>query len=234
MERMEGDSARRQASAKDDSDGQPDDRRLERVLACVVHCLRETFPQDFHRRCAFSARAVLALLEGEGVEAQAVGGRFAALVVADSGERYALQGFRDGPELYPHLWVETDERLIDLGLYLLPLGSPFPAVAAPALAWPRATPLPAALSYEAIGPLARDAPFSLDPVIDALGARFVAACLGWVGRSEREDAFPSWIATGPASLAAAASAGDIWARSVERYEVLARSTAGLPNVRSAS
>lgn len=204
-------------ASRPDDDDQVD--RLGRTLAIVLDCLREAFPQDFHRRCAYSARAIVALLGREGVTARAVGGRFTALAVGTYGERLALQGFEAGPEPFPHLWVETADWQIDLGPYLLPFGSPFPIVPMPALIWDRAQPLPAALRYTAIDILPDAAPFSTDPAVAARADWFVRCCLE---RAESGGPFPHWIATGEAALAQAATAGDAWALAARHFDGVVR------------
>jgi len=193
--------------------GQREVERLARILAVVLHCLRDTFPDDFHRRCAFSARAVRQLLAREGVKSHAVGGRFTALAVGRFDPRYALQGFQGGPERFPHLWIETDRRLIDLAPHLLPFGSPFPLAPMPALAWDKADPLPAALSYEPIEVIAEDAPFSVSADVSAQAERFVDCCLDMIAAPP-----VPYLLTGAQSLADAEKRGDAWAQAVARFQ----------------
>ena len=199
----------------------PQIERLAHILAVVLGCLREHFPRDYYRRCAFAARGTRALLEQEKIASRAVGGRFTALAVAKFGSRYALQGFQDGPELYPHLWVETDDRLIDLGPYLLPYGSPFPIVSMPPLIWNRSEPLPAALRYEMIDVVPDNAPFSVDPEVDRQGEAFGALCLS---RCDGQTRFLHWIATGDAALDR--QPDDPWVKGVRHFEQVVKK---LPN-----
>jgi hypothetical protein len=187
--------------------------RLARILAVVFHCLRESFPDDFYRRCAFAARAIRELLLRDGVESHAVGGRFTALAVGRFDARYALQGFQGGPEPYPHLWVETEHRLIDLGPHLLPFGSPFPLVPMPALAWNKGDPLPAALAYEQIDVIADHAPFSVSDEVSAQARSFVDCCLDMMAASPL-----TFLLTGARALTEAEQAGDAWARAVARFQ----------------
>lgn len=193
--------------------GQGEVERLARILAVVLHCLRGTFPDDFHRRCAFSARAIRHLLAREGIESHAVGGRFTALAVGRFDARYALQGFQGGPEPYPHLWVETEHRLIDLGPHLLPFGSPFPLVPMPALAWAKEDALPAALSYQRVEVIADDAPFSISHQVSRQAERFVDCCLDMIAAPP-----VPYLLTGARTLADAEERGDAWAEAVARFQ----------------
>lgn len=201
------------AQARDGREFDPQVERIAHILAVVLGCLHDHFPRDYFRRCAFAALGIRALLNEGGSASRVVGGRFTALVVARFGARYALQGFQDGPELYPHLWVETDDRLIDLGPYLLPFGSPFPVMAMPPLIWNRADSLPAALRYDAIDVLADDAPFSVDPDVARQGEVFASLCLE---RCRGHADFPHWIATGHAALED--HAGDAWVKGVRHFQ----------------
>jgi hypothetical protein len=196
-----------------EGNGDGEVERLARILGVVLHCLRDTFPDDFYRRCAFSARAIRQLLAREGVKSHAVGGRFTALAVGRFDARYALQGFQSGPEPYPHLWVETEQWLIDLGPHLLPFGSPFPLTPMPALAWNKAELLPAALFYERIDVIADDAPFSVSSDVSDQAERFVECCF------EMAAAPPlPYLITDLKELAEARQRGDAWALAAERFQ----------------
>lgn len=199
-----------------DGDDQGEVERLKRILAVVLHCLRDTFPNDFHRRCAFSARATRMLLQREGIGSHVVGGKFTALAVGTFDARYSLQGFQSGPEPYPHLWVETEHRLVDLGPHLLQFGSPFPLTPMPALAWAKTDPLPAALTYEPIDRIPDDAPFSLIGTVADQADRFVDCCFDMIA------ALPvPWLLTGKLALREAQLAGDPWAQAVARFQISA-------------
>jgi hypothetical protein len=206
-------------------DDDPQVERVARILAVVLGCLREHFPRDYYRRCAFAAHGIRTLLTRDGIQNRVVGGRFTALVVAKFGSRYALQGFEDGPELYPHLWVETDDRLIDLGPYLLPFGSPFPVASMPPLVWRRSEALPAALRYEMIDVVPDQAPFSVDPEVAKQGEAFATLCLD---RCHGPIDFPHWIATGDAALAVAEGSGDRWVHGVRHFEQVVKKLPNLP------
>ena len=207
-----------------DEPNDPQVERIAHVLTVVLGCLREHFPDDYFRRCAFAARGIRALLDKDGIDGHAVGGRFTALAVARFGPRYALQGFTDSPEPYPHLWVETPQRLIDLGPYLLPYGSPFPIVAMPPLIWDRAEPLPAALRYEPIDVVSDDAPFSVDLLVAREAEAFVTLCMDHCADEAR---FPHWIATGRQALDR--QIDDRWVQGVRHFEQVVNKLPGEPH-----
>ncbi|HYZ48529.1 MAG TPA: hypothetical protein VE567_06505, partial [Sphingomonas sp.] len=192
--------------------------QIEHVLAVVEACLCETFPQDFFRRCAFAAFGLRALLQDAGIDAVLVGGQFAALVVTPEDGRLALQGFKSGPDLYPHLWVEAADRLIDLGPYLLAFGSDYPVVPMPFLAWSMSAPLPGGLRYKAQRRLPAGHPMSNDSAVNRQCDAFVDRCLELAIARDQRPRLPGWIATDYATLLAAAGRDDPWARGAMHFE----------------
>jgi hypothetical protein len=207
--------ARLRTGAGEGDDSAAQVERIGQLLGVVLTCLLEAFPHDFYRRCAFSVFATRALLARDGIASRAVGGRFTSFVVARDGGRYALQGFQDGPERYPHLWVETATRMIDLGPYLLPWGSPFPLVLMPPFIWSRADPLPKGIHYQAVDILPEHTPFSTDPHVQQQAEAFAQRCLS---HESGAGGFPFWIACDLASLAEAEAAGDAWVRGLQQFE----------------
>lgn len=73
--------------------GSPTVRQIERIFAVVDRCLRKTFPTDYHKRCAYAALGVRALLDELGLAAAVVGGDSAAFIVARDNSRAGLAGF---------------------------------------------------------------------------------------------------------------------------------------------
>lgn len=199
-----------------------DPRRIERVLGVVEACLCETFPNDFYRRCAFSAFGVRALLRDAGADAVLVGGQFAAFVMTPDEARLAVQGFRSGHEPHPHYWVEADDRLIDLGPHLLAFGSGYPIVPMPALAWDMSAPLPSAFRYKARQRYPADSPMSVDPGLCAQSDAFVASCRQLMQDEARAPTLPTWVASSFASLVAACERQDQWACGAKRFEQMAQ------------
>lgn len=196
---------------------------IERTLAIVETALHVTFPNDFFRRCAFAAFALSALLDDAGVGATLVGGRFGALVMTPDRQRLALQGFESGPGPFPHVWVETQDLLIDLGPYLLPFGSAYPVVPMPALAWDMAAPLPAALRYKADKVLPAGAKFSPDRRVSAQCDAFVERCRADLRQPPRLVRLATWVLTDYGSLRAAVDRRDPWALGAGRFERIAHS-----------
>lgn len=191
---------------------------VEHVLAVVCTCLRETFPDDFYRRCAYSAFAISNLLRDEGMDAAIVGGQFAALVVAADGSRMAIQGFLDGPEPFPHLWVEAENRLIDPGPYLLAFGSEYPVLPMPMLVWDMRAPLPSAFQYKIRESLAGTSPMSPDPAVRAQSNDFVGKCRARAADPALAPALDTWIVVDDASLHGALERGDLWASAARSFE----------------
>jgi hypothetical protein len=200
----------------------PDLAAIERVLGVIEACLLETFPDDFYRRCAFSAYGMRALLRDAGADPVLVGGHFAAFVISADASRHALQGFRSGREPNPHYWVEAWDRLIDLGPHLLAFGSQYPIVPMPALAWDMSAPLPAAFRYKARKRYPDDSPMSPDPELCAQAECFVARCRLVIADPQRAPRLQGWVASNFASLLAAVQRGDPWACGAKRFEQMAQ------------
>lgn len=194
---------------------------IERVLAIVEYCLCESFPRDFFRRCAFAAFGVRALLQDEGIEAVMTGGQFAALVVESNGAKVAVQGFAGGADLYPHFWVEAEDRLIDLGPHMLAYGSDYPVLPMPALAWDMSAPLPAAIRYKAHGRLPADNRMSADRALNLRCDAFVEQCRFEAVDRKKSPPLPTWLAVNYASMVAAVERADPWAREAKLFETAA-------------
>lgn len=191
--------------------------RIERALAVVEVCLCETFPVDFHRRCAFAAHGLRALLRDDDLDAQLVGGKFAAFVMTPDGKRLAVQGFEKARDPAPHFWVEAYGRLIDLGPYLLAFGSDYEVVSMPAVAWDLSLPLPAALRYKASHRLSAESRMSSDPEVCAQSDSFIDRCRTLASTAPAPP-LPTWLATDPAALIAAIGRGDAWATGAQKFE----------------
>lgn len=200
-----------------------DPAQIECAMAVVEACLCEIFPRDFFRRCAFAAFGMRALLNDRGIDAVIVGGHFAALVITADQRRLAVQGFKSGRELYPHIWVEAADRLIDLGPYLLAFGSDYPVLPMPALIWDMTAPLPAAFRYKVQRRLPSNNRMSTERQINAQCDAFVEHCRAVAADQGRLPQLPTWIASSYASLHAAVERDDPWACGAKRFEQVARS-----------
>jgi hypothetical protein len=195
-------------------------RRLEHLLAIVAATLRQEFPEDFYKRCAYSAFATFSLLRDADVDALLVGGDFVAFIVSRDGRQASMQGFGFGDTQCSHFWVEAEGRLIDLGPHFLPEDTRFPAAPMPAVAWDLANPLPRSIRYRTIQRFPAEAEMSSDPIVQARCRTFIAKC-----RSRRNSQvnflkFPTWIVTGKPSMTIATNRRDPWAVGADRFERL--------------
>ena len=195
-------------------------RKLEHILAIVAETLRQEFPEDFYKRCAYSAFGTLALLRDAGVDALPVGGDFVAFIVSRDGRQASMQGFGFGETQSSHFWVEAEGRLIDLGPHFLPDDARFLAAAMPAVAWDLANPLPRSIHYRTIQRFPAEAELSPEPTIRARCRAFIAKCRSRLDTQADFLKFPTWIVTGKPSMKIAASKRDAWAIGAERFEKL--------------
>lgn len=196
-------------------------RQLERILTVVERTLRKTFPDDCQKRCAYSAFGIHALLKDAGVEATLIGGDFAAFVMSLDGAQASVQGFGFGEDQCSHFWVEADGRLIDVAPHFLPRESSYPVVPMPAIAWDLSETLPQYFRYRVIERFPEAAMMSSDATINARCERFVAACQERLQAQVGPIDFPTWVATGSASVAKMVNRKDRWALGARRFEGLA-------------
>lgn len=180
-------------------------RRLERVLTVIERTLRNEFPEDFPKRCAYAACGIRALLADAGIHAELVGGDFAAFVVSPDGLRAGVQGFGFGQDQCSHFWLETSGRLIDIGPYFLPRESSYPVVPMPAVAWDLAHALPLFLRYRIRERFDGNALMSMIPAVNERCERFVIRCRDAMQVLDESLAFPTWVVTGPSSVTIAAN-----------------------------
>lgn len=195
-------------------------RQLEHILTVVERTLRHQFPSDFFKRCAYSAFGIQALMKDVGVHAELVGGDFVAFTMSPQGEKAAMQGFGLGDDQCPHFWVEADQRLIDISPCFLPQDSSYPIVPMPAVAWSFSHSLPRYLRYRSHEHFHESSVMSADPLINARCDQFVEACHGQMRVQAALLDFPTWVVTGPPSLAIAANRKDRWAQGAQRFETL--------------
>lgn len=196
-------------------------RKLERTLAVVDRALRREFPTDFHKRCMYAAFAIKTLLRDQGIDAQIVGGDFASFVISPDLAEPSFQGFGYGEIDCSHFWVETEDRLIDLGPSYLPLESREPIVAMPAAAWELTHPLPNYLRYRAKLRFPEEALMNPDPAINARNERFIEQCRARLANGGGATGLSTWILTSDTSLEAAAKRKDRWAIGASKFETWA-------------
>ena len=202
-------------------------RMIERILAVVACSLREMFPDDFYKRCAYAVSGILGLLEDEGFTGEVVGGDFAAFIMSIGADRAGVQGFSFGEEQCSHFWVEAGGRLIDLGPFFLPYDSSYPVVAMPALAWDLSSPRPASLRYRELARFPQSTPLSPDSTVIERGKTFVRLVRTRYGEQPALK-FPTWIVTGRPSLEIAANRGNPWAQGAKKFEAVAHLNTHLP------
>lgn len=196
---------------------------IERIMTVVAECLREMFPGDFYKRCAYTATGTLSLLREAGADGSLVGGDFAAFIVATAGNKAGLQGFGLGTDQCSHFWVEAEGRLIDVAPHFLPADASYPIVPMPGVAWDLARGRPQALRYREIQRFPGSTSFSADPLIQERGQDFAQLCRERFSH-QTVARFPTWIITGPESLNIAANKGNAWARGAKRFEALAHAS----------
>lgn len=195
-------------------------RQLERILTVVERTLRQQFPSDFFKRCAYSAFGIRALMKDAGVHAELVGGDFVAFTMSPHGERAAMQGFGLGDDQCSHFWVEADQRLIDISPCFLPQDSSYPIVPMPAVAWSFSHSLPRYLRYRSRERFHENSVMSADPLINARCDEFLERCRDQMRAQVISLDFPTWVVTGPSSLIIAANKKDRWAQGAQRFEML--------------
>jgi len=193
---------------------------MERVLCVVDRTLRKEFPDDFHKRCMYSAFGIHTLLRELGHRPILVGGDFAAFVLSRDGRRASVQGYSSQGRSVEssHYWVELEGTVVDLGTSYLPVESSFPAAAMPATHWDLSFPLPKALQYRP--------EIQYDPEVELRSSaeitdrmdKFLDLCKKRNEGSLVNSKFDSWLLRDPSSLAGAAKRGDLWAAGAIRFE----------------
>lgn len=199
-------------------------RQLERILAIVDRCLRKTFPDDHHQRCAYAAFGVRELMRDAGAAPEIMGGDFVAFIVARDGGRAGMAGFAYGEDQCSHFWVECDDLIIDLGPSYLPLRASYPAARMPAVIFRPSESLPNYLRYRSKLRFPAEAVFSSDTTIKARAEAFLTDCRDRSAAQRGHLAFPGWIMSGRASVIAAACRNDPWAVSALRFDQMADET----------
>ncbi len=193
---------------------------IERVLCVVDKCLRSQFPDDYHKRCMYASFGIHRLLDGMGYKPEIVGGDFLAFVISKDGCDATLQGYGSPTEPVSHFWVELDGAIIDLGTYYLPIESSYPASEMPAVCWGREHALPKGLRYRETTRCASSETSYLDVHIKEKMMPFLEACVARMAKPLVKPKLGKWLATSPSSVHKAAVKGDLWARSLIRYQTM--------------
>lgn len=193
-------------------------RQLEHRLAIVAETLREVFPQDFHKRCTYASFGILALLRDAGEEASVVGGDLLAFILPRDGKNPSMKGFGNVEGECSHFWVQTPERLIDLGTHFLPEDANVPVAKMPAVAWEISAGFPNYLRYRERGRFAQHTEMDGDHMVAEKGKAFVERCHTRLANQTAQLKFPTWVVTGRPSVAIAAKRGDRWAIGAEKFD----------------
>ena len=204
------------------------EKALERSFAIVDRTLRNSFPDDYHKRCMYAAFGLQALLHDLGVEAEVVGGDMLTFVVSRSGQQAGMQGFGNARDGFAHYWVEAGGYLVDIGPHYLPLGSSFPAEAVPLIAWRRTEPLPPFLRYRTLENFGAGPVMMSDRIIEERKCAFVKLCLSRLGSQVGQPKLPHWVLTGISSLADRGKKGDPWVLGAVRFATMRGAVADLP------
>ncbi|GAB2519393.1 hypothetical protein [Lysobacter humi (ex Lee et al. 2017)] len=184
---------------------------VTRSLTVTDAALRAQFPDDYYKRCMYAAFGVATLLGDAGIDTQVAGGDFLCAVVSRDGRQLSLQGFgTTGNGEASHYWVATSDEHIDLGLAYLPIESPFPAAALPALRWSTRAALPAYMAYRERMRFEPDA--VIEPVeIGKRMAAFIDRCRAIRDSGQPLDRLPYWHLRDMQALRFAAQKRDPWA-----------------------
>lgn len=191
---------------------------VERIPCVVNRCLKSQFPDDYYKRCLYASYGIHSLLQAMGYSPVVVGGNFLALVVSRDERQASMQGYGSDFAEHSHYWVELNGSIIDLGTHYLPVGSSFVASQMPALFWDITNVLPKGLIYASEARYASTEISHFEPLIEERMIMFIAACHARMKQPLVKPKLGRWLATTPSSFQNAASKGDVWARSVIRYQ----------------
>lgn len=191
---------------------------VERILCVVDRCLKSQFPDEYYKRCLYASFGIHSLLKAMGYSPAVVGGDFLAFVVSRDERQASMQGYGSDSAEHSHYWVELNGSIIDLGTYYLPVGSSFVASDMPALFWDTANPLPKGLRYASEARYASTETSHFESQIEERMIVFIAACHARMKQPLVKPKLGRWLATTPSSFQKAASKGDVWAKSVIRYQ----------------
>lgn len=191
---------------------------VERVLCVVDRCLREQFPDDYHKRCLYASFGIHRLLKALDLCPVVVGGNFGAFLVSRDEQNASFQGYASQTGEHSHYWVELNGFIIDLGSRYLVVESSFPASEVPAVFWDTGYALPKGLVYRPVARYESTETTHLESHIVDKMVPFLAACEARMSKSLVKPKIGKWLVTTPSSIQKAASKGDLWARAMIRYQ----------------
>lgn len=197
---------------------------IRRATVVVDREMRKEFPEDFYKRCYYSAAAVVHIIRTAGGQAALVGGDMAGFMLTVNGRQATLQGFGGSTEGMSHVWVEASGSLIDLGFHYLPYDARRPSLPMPVATWQLADELPAYLRYAPIRSTTEAGEFVFDqPAHAARLSVFKERCWSRFNNLVGNPKPPFWFLEHRASLSAAAAAGDRWAAGAIVFETMCQS-----------
>ncbi|MER8462972.1 hypothetical protein [Mesorhizobium sp. M1396] len=201
---------------------------LERSFAIVDRTLRQSFREDYYKRCMYAAFGMQSLLTELGYPASIQGGDVLAFMVARSGNEAGLQGFANASDGHAHYWTVAENRLIDIGPYYLPRESSFSAVQVPLIAWSTFERLPPFLRYRVAEDFGRTTILVADESIQQRMAKFIELCRRKLKQQIGQPKPPNWILTGTAALLSRGERGDPWARNAMLFSTMPGTVENLP------
>lgn len=201
---------------------------LGRSFAIVDRALRQSFPDDYYKRCMYAAFGIQSLLTELGYPASIQGGDVLAFMVARSGNQAGLQGFANASDGYAHYWTVAENRLIDIGPYYLPRESSFPAVPVPLIAWDISQQLPPFLRYRVVEDFGRTKILIADETIQQRITQFIGLCRRKLKQQIGQPKPPSWILTGTTALLSHGERGDPWVRNAMIFSTIPGIVENLP------
>ena len=204
------------------------EKAVERSLAIVDRALRQSFPDDYHKRCMYAAFGLQAMLKDLGFEPDILGGDMLAFMVSRSERQGGMQGFAGSVDGHAHYWLEVEGRLVDVGPHYLPRDADYPAATVPFVSWSIQEPLPPFLRYRIGGNFGSKTVLLSDEIINERMDKFVAICRRKLKGQVGQPKPPYWVLSGTASLLHHGAEGDPWVRNAMRFATMREAVAGLP------
>jgi hypothetical protein len=204
------------------------EKAVERSFAIVGRALRQTFPDDYHRRCMYAAFGMQSLLGKLGHQATIFGGDIMGFVVSRSGDQAAMHGCGTTDEGHGHFWLHAGGRLVDIGPHYLPYEASLPSEPMPLIAWDLSEPIPPFVRYRAQQDLGPKTVLVSDARITARMESFVQLCERKLKAQVGQPKSPSWLLTSTASLLRHGERGERWVHHAMRFCTMRDAVADLP------
>ena len=193
---------------------------IDRVFHTVDQELRQSFPDDYWKRCMYAASATKTLLEKLGKNSIVVSGDFIGFVVSPDSKTASFRGFASAENSAAHLWVECENTLLDIMPFYLPDDNENQnsmCKLAP-IAWNQKERLPPAISYIVKTRYAVDFKFRGMPGYQEKITAFSDACVERMAQTRRVKPHFNWVLSDSKILSVMANIRDPWAMSLVKYE----------------